>query len=113
VIGAGPTAVRRLTRASRCQCVQIIDSLEEVGGQCSAMYPEKYIYDVIGYPKVLAKIAACLEQALRSDLMIRLREQVHSPEKLQDGTFVPISQAVRRSRAVIIAAGSVRSSQHG
>jgi thioredoxin reductase (NADPH) len=72
------------------------------------MYPEKYIYDVIGYPKVLAKdfVAACLEQAMRSDPAIHLGEQVQSLEKLDDGTFIlHTSKEKRRSRAVIIAAG--------
>lgn len=109
VIGAGPTGLFAAFYAGlRGASVQIIDSLEEVGGQCSAMYPEKYIYDVIGYPKVLAKdfVAACLEQALRSDPTIRLREQVHRLEKLENGTFVlHTSQGARLSRSVIIAAG--------
>lgn len=109
IIGAGPTGLFAAFYAGlRGMSVQIIDSLEEVGGQCAAMYPEKYIYDVIGYPKVLAKdfVAACLEQAMRSDPTIRLREQVRELERLPDGTFaLRTSQGVRRSRAVIIAAG--------
>ncbi len=109
IVGAGPTGLFAAFYAGlRGVSVQIIDSLEEVGGQCSAMYPEKYIYDVIGYPKVLAKdfVAACHEQALRSDPAIHLREQVQSLEPLEDGTFVlHTSKTKRRSRSVIIAAG--------
>jgi thioredoxin reductase (NADPH) len=109
IVGAGPTGLFAAFYAGlRGVSVQIIDSLEEVGGQCSAMYPEKYIYDVIGYPKVLAKdfVAACHEQALRSDPTIHLREQVQSLELLEDGSFVlHTSKAKRRSRSVIIAAG--------
>jgi thioredoxin reductase len=109
IIGAGPTGLFASFYAGlRGLSVQIIDSLEEVGGQLSAMYPEKYIYDVIGYPKVLAKdfVAACLEQALRSDPTIHLREQVATLEKLDDGTFaLHTSKGTRRSRSVIIAAG--------
>lgn len=109
IIGAGPTGLFAAFYAGlRGLSVQIIDSLEEVGGQCSAMYPEKYIYDVIGYPKVLAKdfVAACLEQALRADPTIRLSEQVQTLEVLDDGTFaLHTTRGVRRSRAVIIAAG--------
>jgi thioredoxin reductase (NADPH) len=109
IIGAGPTGLFASFYAGlRGLSVQIIDSLEEAGGQLSAMYPEKYIYDVIGYPKVLAKdfVAACLEQALRSDPTIRLREQVNTLEPLADGTFaLQTSQGTRRARAVIIAAG--------
>ncbi len=109
IIGAGPTGLFAAFYAGlRGMTCQIIDSLEEVGGQCSAMYPEKYIYDVIGYPKVLAKdfVAACLEQAMRSDPTIRLSEQVRQLHQLEDGTFaLETSKGVRRSRAVIIAAG--------
>jgi thioredoxin reductase (NADPH) len=109
IVGAGPTGLFAAFYAGlRGVSVQIIDSLEEVGGQCSAMYPEKYIYDVIGYPRVLAKdfVAACYEQALRSNPTIHLREQVQSLEPLEDGTFVlHTTMAKRRSRSVIIAAG--------
>ncbi len=109
IVGAGPTGLFAAFYAGlRGASVQIIDSLEEAGGQCSAMYPEKYIYDVIGYPRVLAKdfVAACLEQAMRSDPEIRLGEQVRRLEKQSDGTFVlHTTKAMRRSRAVIIAAG--------
>ena len=109
IIGAGPNGQFAAFYAGlRGVSVQIIDSLEEVGGQCSAMYPEKYIYDVIGYPRVMAKdfVAACYEQALRSNPTIHLREQVQSLEPLADGTFVlHTSNGQRRSRSVIIAAG--------
>jgi thioredoxin reductase (NADPH) len=101
IIGAGPTGLFAAFYAGlRGMSVQIIDSLEEVGGQCAAMYPEKYIYDVIGYPKVLAKdfVAACLEQAMRSDPVIQLREQVQDLVQLPDGTFaMQTSKGVRRS----------------
>ncbi len=109
IIGAGPTGLFAAFYAGlRGMSVQIIDSLEEVGGQCSAMYPEKYIYDVIGFPKVLAKdfVAACLEQAMRSDPTIRLAEQVQDLIQLDDGTFaMRTSKTIRRSKAIIIAAG--------
>lgn len=109
IIGAGPTGLFAAFYAGlRGVSVQIIDSLEEVGGQCSAMYPEKYIYDVIGYPKVLAKdfVAACYEQAMRSNPTIHLREQVQTLEPLEDGSFIlHTTRARRRSRTVIIAAG--------
>jgi len=109
IIGAGPTGLFAAFYAGlRGASVQIIDSLEEVGGQCSAMYPEKYIYDVIGYPKVLAKdfVASCLEQAMRSNPIIRLKEQVRSLERQEDGTFIlTTTNGMHHSRSVIIAAG--------
>src|SRR5690554_6020158 len=109
IIGAGPTGLFATFYAGlRGLSVQIIDSLEEPGGQCTAMYPEKYIYDVIGFPKVLAKdfAAACLEQAMKADPTIRLSEQVQTMHQLEDGTFaLQTSKGIRRSRAIIIAAG--------
>jgi thioredoxin reductase (NADPH) len=35
--------------------VRIIDSLPELGGQCTTLYPEKWVFDVPGHPKILAK----------------------------------------------------------
>ena len=109
IVGAGPTGLFAAFYAGlRGASVQIIDSLEEVGGQCMAMYPEKYIYDVIGYPKVLAKdfVNACLEQAMRSNPTIHLKEQVEALERQEDGTFIlKTSNGERYAKAVIIAAG--------
>jgi ferredoxin/flavodoxin---NADP+ reductase len=109
VIGAGPTGLFAAFYAGlRGASVQVIDSLEEPGGALTAIYPEKYIYDVIGYPKVLAKdfVAACLEQAMRSDPTIHLNEQVQELRPLDDGTFLlKTSRAERRSRSVVVAAG--------
>jgi len=109
IVGAGPTGLfAAFYGGLRGATVQIIDSLEEVGGQCSAMYPEKYIYDVIGFPKILAKdfVAACLDQAMRSNPTIHLGEQVQSLQSVDDGTFVlHTTKGARRSRTVIIAAG--------
>lgn len=47
--------------------VKIIDSLPELGGQLTALYPEKYVYDMPGFPEVLAKDLAreMICQALR------------------------------------------------
>ncbi|HEV2128131.1 MAG TPA: NAD(P)/FAD-dependent oxidoreductase [Thermomicrobiales bacterium] len=109
VIGAGPTGLFAAFYAGlRGASVQIIDSLEEPGGALTAIYPEKYIYDVIGFPKVLAKdfVGACLEQAMRSGPTIRLNEQVQDLLPQEDGTLIlRTSKAERRSRSVIVAAG--------
>ena len=109
VIGAGPTGLFAAFYAGlRGASVQIIDSLEEPGGALTAIYPEKYIYDVIGFPKVLAKdfVAECLSQAMRSDPTIHLKEEVLELQPQDDGTFhLVTSKTVRRSRSVIVAAG--------
>jgi thioredoxin reductase (NADPH) len=109
IIGAGPTGLFAAFYAGlRGASVQVIDSLEEPGGALTAIYPEKYIYDVIGFPKILAKdfVAACVEQAMRSDPTIHLNEQVQELLPQEDGSFLlKTSKAVRRSKAVVIAAG--------
>ena len=55
IIGAGPVG---LFAAFECGMVglncHIIDSLEEIGGQCTALYPEKPIYDIPAYPEIMA-----------------------------------------------------------
>lgn len=66
VIGAGPVGLfAAFYLGLRNLTVRLIDPLPEPGGQLTALYPEKYIYDVAGYPKILAK-----------DLVQRMVEQV-------------------------------------
>ena len=56
VIGGGPCGLFAAFYAGlRGMTVRIIDSLPELGGQLTALYPEKYVYDMPGFPKVLAK----------------------------------------------------------
>lgn len=66
IIGGGPCGLFAAFYAGlRGMSVRIIDSLPELGGQLMALYPEKYIYDMPGFPKVLAKdlANAMIEQA--------------------------------------------------
>ena len=63
VIGGGPTGLFGAFYAGlRGMSVKIIDSLDILGGQLTTLYPEKLIYDVGGFPQILAKDLA---QALR------------------------------------------------
>src|SRR5258708_35494014 len=56
IIGAGPTGLFGLFYAGmREVSAQIVDALPEAGGQLTALYPEKYIFDVAGIPTILAK----------------------------------------------------------
>jgi thioredoxin reductase len=56
IVGAGPTGLFAAFYAGlRQMSVKLIDSLEILGGQLTTLYPEKYIYDVAGFPKILAK----------------------------------------------------------
>ena len=55
-IGAGPVALYGMYYSGlRRTHSKVIDMLGEAGGGLMALYPEKYIYDVAGFPKILAK----------------------------------------------------------
>jgi thioredoxin reductase len=109
IIGAGPTGQFAAFYAGlRGARTQVIDALEEPGGALTAIYPEKYIYDVIGFPRVLAKdfVAHCDIQARQAEPTIRLKEQVLELEVLPDGLIrLGTSQGDRWSRTVIVCAG--------
>ncbi len=109
IIGAGPTGLFSAFYAGlRGARVQIIDSLEEAGGALTAIYPEKYIYDVMGFPRVLAKdfVEQCLIQSRRGDPTVRLNEEVRELERMPDGTIrLGTTRADRFSKSVIICAG--------
>ena len=56
IIGGGPTGLFALFYAGmRGASARIIDALPQLGGQLTALYPEKWVYDVGGFPKILAK----------------------------------------------------------
>src|SRR5215212_5569211 len=79
IVGGGPTGLFASFYAGlRQMSVKIIDSLENLGGQLVTLYPEKYIYDVAGFPKVLAKDLAqnLIEQATQYGPEVCLGEQV-------------------------------------
>jgi thioredoxin reductase len=70
IVGAGPTGLYAAYYAGfRGLSTVIIDSLDEPGGQVTALYPEKPIYDVAGFPAVLGKdlVAGCVAQAAAFD----------------------------------------------
>jgi ferredoxin/flavodoxin---NADP+ reductase len=108
IIGGGPTGLFALFYAGmRGVTAQIIDALPEAGGQLTALYPEKYIFDVAGIPQVLAKelVRSLVEQAGRFQQPIHLTQRVTALE--QDGNqFVLVTDRDRfPTRTIIIAAG--------
>lgn len=79
IVGGGPVGLFGLFYAGlRGLKAKLIDSLAELGGQIITLYPEKYIFDVAGYPKILAKdlVKNCVEQGLRFDPAVCLEEKV-------------------------------------
>src|SRR5690606_5077235 len=109
IIGGGPTGLFAAFYAGlRGVSARIIDSLPELGGQLTALYPEKYIYDVGGFPQILARDLAknMVEQGLQFGAEVRLEEQVLELIREPDGSFiVRTDRGMYPTRAVIIAAG--------
>ena len=66
IIGAGPSGLYATYYAGfRGLRVALVDSLPELGGQVTAMYPEKLIFDVAGFPSIKGRdlVAGLVEQA--------------------------------------------------
>ncbi len=108
IIGAGPAGLFALFYAGmRGASAQIVDALSEPGGQLTALYPEKDIFDVAGFPKVLAKdlVRSLVEQARQFSGLTHCNQRVVALEEA-DGHFVLVTEADRfPTRAVIISAG--------
>ncbi len=88
--------------------VTLIESMPQLGGQLAALYPEKYIYDVAGFPKVtgqeLVDNLTRQMELFQSD--IRLEEKVVSVVKEDERHFiVTTDKAEYHSKAIIITAG--------
>ena len=108
IIGGGPTGLfAQFYAGMRQATAQIVDALPELGGQLTALYPEKYIFDVAGYPQVLAKdlVRQLVEQARRFEQPSFLNHRVTGLHE-EDGHFVLETDKGRfPTRAIIIAAG--------
>ncbi|HEX2986593.1 MAG TPA: NAD(P)/FAD-dependent oxidoreductase [Chloroflexota bacterium] len=110
IIGAGPVGLYGLYYTSmRGMRAKVVDSLPQVGGQLMALYPEKYIYDVPGFRKVLAKdlIHNLEDQAFQHNPTVCVNERIATLTRGEDGiiTLVGESGNVHLSRTVLIAAG--------
>jgi ferredoxin/flavodoxin---NADP+ reductase len=109
IIGGGPTGLFAAFYAGmRGASARIVDSLPELGGQLTALYPEKYIYDVGGFPKVLAKDLAVelISQAMQFDPDVILDEEVRRLRRGEDGIFhLECRSSELRTRSVVIAGG--------
>jgi thioredoxin reductase (NADPH) len=110
IIGAGPTGLFAAFYAGlRQMSVKILDSLEILGGQLTTLYPEKYIYDVAGFPKILAKDLSngLAEQALQYHPAVRLGEQVRELN-YDDATktySLITPKGAHKARSIIVSAG--------
>lgn len=110
IVGAGPAGLYAATCAGfRGLSTVVLDSLEEVGGQLSALYPEKPILDVAGFPTILARdlVARCREQADAFAPTYLLGHRVETLGDAPGGGLVLGTAAgtVVRARAVVITGG--------
>lgn len=109
IIGGGPAGLfAAFYGGMRQMKVKIIESLPQLGGQLSALYPEKWIYDVAGFPKVNAQqlVDQLIEQASQFEPAIALDETVQDIKKQKDGTFrLTTDKNVHYSKTILITAG--------
>ncbi|MGG3449341.1 NAD(P)/FAD-dependent oxidoreductase [Domibacillus aminovorans] len=108
IVGGGPTGLFTAFYGGMRQCkVKIIESLPQLGGQLAALYPEKFIYDIAGYPKVRAKemISALKEQAFQFNPTVCLEERVQHIKKLDDHFEMITDKGIHFSKAIILTAG--------
>jgi len=109
IIGGGPAGLFAAFYGGMRQAkVKIIESMPQLGGQLSALYPEKYIYDVAGFPKIRAQelVDNLTEQMQMFEQTVILDQTVQNIEKLEDETFrIETDDEIHRSRTVLITAG--------
>ncbi|TNJ65118.1 NAD(P)/FAD-dependent oxidoreductase [Paenibacillus hemerocallicola] len=109
IIGGGPAGMFAAFYAGMRQAsVKIIESMPQLGGQLAALYPEKYIYDVAGFPKVTAQelVNRLNEQMSHFPVDVRLEEKVLKVTKKDERLFeVETDAGIHQSKAIIITAG--------
>jgi len=91
IIGAGPVGLFAVFEAGllKMRC-HLIDTLPQIGGQLSEIYPHKPIYDIPGYPEIKAQdlVDRLMEQIAPFDPGFTLAERVESLQKQDDGSFI-------------------------
>jgi len=110
VVGSGPVGLYATYYAGfRGMRTAVIDSLPEPGGQVSALYPEKLIYDVAGLPRVRGRdlVAGLLDQANSYSPRWLLGQSAHHLERLDDGRLRIVTTAGVdvTTTSIVLAAG--------
>ena len=110
VIGAGPVGlITAFWAGMREASSRIVDSLPEIGGQLTTLYPEKWIYDVPGYPRILAKdlVEELRRQSIEQfDVPVHLETTADRVEYEDGGVLRLVTdQGDMLSRTIIIAGG--------
>ncbi|WP_406682731.1 NAD(P)/FAD-dependent oxidoreductase [Seonamhaeicola sp. MEBiC1930] len=109
IIGAGPTGLFAVFEAGllKLKC-HLIDALPQPGGQCSELYPKKPIYDIPGFPEILAGDLTrnLLEQGKQFEPGFTLGERADTVEKQEDGTFIVTTNKGTKHQAPVVAIAS-------
>jgi thioredoxin reductase (NADPH) len=113
ILGAGPVGLSAAYYAGhRDATVRIVESLEQLGGQVAATYPEKHVYDVAGHPKILGQklVDLCVEQGLQYGAEVILGEEAKTLEHVNQNGEEVLALTTDKggpylSRAVIVTAG--------
>ncbi len=113
IIGAGPTGLFAVFEAGllKLKC-HLIDALPQPGGQCTEIYPKKPIYDIPGFPEVLAGdlVKNLMEQIKPFEPGFTLGDRAETLEKQDDETFiVTTSRGVKHQAPVVVIAGGLGS----
>lgn len=113
IVGAGPVGLFAVFEAGlmKLRC-HLIDAIPQAGGQLSEIYPKKPIYDIPGYPSVLAGelVDKLMEQAEPFKPGFTLGERAETIEKQEDGTFiVTTAQGTQHHAPVMMIAGGLGS----
>jgi len=106
IIGAGPTGLFAVFEAGLLQLkCHLIDALPQAGGQCSEIYPKKPIYDIPGFPEVLADdlVDNLMEQIKPFQPGFTLGERAETIEKLEDGSFIVTTNKGTKHHAPVVA----------
>ncbi|WP_391123364.1 NAD(P)/FAD-dependent oxidoreductase [Psychrobacillus sp. L3] len=110
IIGGGPVGLFTAFYAGlRNMSCKVIESLPQLGGQLSALYPEKYIYDVAGFPKITAQqlVDRLKEQMTQFEQTVCLNEAVEVIEKKPNSIFkLTTNKESHFTKTIIITAGN-------
>lgn len=106
IIGAGPTGLFAVFEAGllKLKC-HVLDALPQPGGQLSELYPKKPIYDIPGFPEVLAGdlVGNLMEQIKQFEPGFTLGERAETIVKQEDGTFIVTSNAGTQFHTPVVA----------
>jgi ferredoxin/flavodoxin---NADP+ reductase len=110
IIGGGPVGLFTAFYAGMRQAsINIIESLPQLGGQLSALYPEKFIYDIAGFLKVSAQdlVNNLIEQMNQFKVDHYLGQTVQTIHRRDDGVFeLATNEQTHYSKTIIITAGN-------